>query len=177
MTFDEWKGQNTESETVEREDLPEDMPLYMLLASREVLLGTLRGYGETKIPMILSIAGMVGVRQIFLAITMHCNPVVENVYWCYPVGWGANALLLALYYYKKQSNNNDDCLFHHDFFFLRKDQGVYIPVERHKNHSRERAFPILKTKRLGFRRRDFVFGVCRTSLSQRLEQVTGIEPA
>lgn len=77
------------------------VPLYMLLASREVLLGTLRGYGETKIPMILSIVGMVGVRQAFLAITMHCNPVVENIYWCYPVGWGANALLLALYYYKK----------------------------------------------------------------------------
>ncbi len=74
-------------------------PMFWIMAVREVLLGTLRGCGYSLGPTLLSLAGMVGVRQIFLAVTMRRAPAVENIYYCYPVAWAATLLLLLLYYY------------------------------------------------------------------------------
>ena len=74
------------------------VPMFWTMALREVLLGTLRGCGHNFWPMILSLVGMVGVRQVFLAITMRHSPVIENIYYCYPVAWAATLLLLTAYY-------------------------------------------------------------------------------
>lgn len=74
------------------------IPAFWVIAIREVLLGTLRGCGENAIPMILSLVGMIGCRQLFLAISMHFHPVIENIYICYPVAWAATTLLLLFYY-------------------------------------------------------------------------------
>ena len=41
---------------------------------------------------------MVGVRQVFLAVTMHIDRAVENIYYCYPVAWAATLLLVAIYF-------------------------------------------------------------------------------
>ena len=67
------------------------------MALREILLGILRGCGHSLGPKILSLTGMVGVRQLFLAIAMRKSAVVEYIYDCYPVTWAAT-LLLAVYY-------------------------------------------------------------------------------
>ena len=73
-------------------------PTFWLMAIREVYLGVLRGCGKNAAPMLLSLAGMVGVRQLFLAVAMHKNPVIENIYVCYPIAWLATAVLLLCYY-------------------------------------------------------------------------------
>ena len=73
-------------------------PLFWVMALREILLGTLRGCGRNFFPTVLSLAGMVGVRQAFLAVTMHWKFTVENIYYCYPVAWIATLLLLVIYY-------------------------------------------------------------------------------
>ena len=67
-------------------------------AIREIYLGILRGYGNTRIPMILSLTGMVVVRQIYLAVSMSINRTIENVYFCYPMAWGVTAALIFIYY-------------------------------------------------------------------------------
>ena len=74
------------------------VPMFWTMALREVLLGTLRGCGHNFWPMVLSLVGMVGVRQVFLAITMRHSPVIKNIYYCYPVAWAAALMLLAAYY-------------------------------------------------------------------------------
>lgn len=73
-------------------------PMFWIMALREVLLGVLRGCGHSVGPTILSLTGMVGVRQVFLAFTMRKSAAVEYIYYCYPVAWAATLLLLAIYY-------------------------------------------------------------------------------
>lgn len=75
------------------------IPLLSAVTIREILLGILRGYGKTTLPMILSLIGMVGCRQVFLAISMSRNPIIENIYYCYPVAWLATIILLSGYYF------------------------------------------------------------------------------
>ena len=73
-------------------------PMFWIMALREILLGILRGCGNSLGPTILSLIGMVGVRQVFLVFTMHKSATVEYIYYCYPVAWAATLLLLAIYY-------------------------------------------------------------------------------
>lgn len=75
------------------------IPFYWIMAVREIYLGILRGYGKSGIPMILSLIGMVACRQVFLAVAMRYNPVIENIYVCYPFAWVATVILLLSYYF------------------------------------------------------------------------------
>lgn len=74
-------------------------PFVFLMAIRECLLGIFRGFGFARVPMLLTLAGMVGIRQLFLAITMHYNVDIRNIYYCYPLAWFASVLLLVLYFF------------------------------------------------------------------------------
>lgn len=74
------------------------IPMYTLMAIREIYLGILRGYGNTKVPMVLSLIGMVVIRQIYLAVSMSVAPAIENIYFCYPMAWGVTAALVFVYY-------------------------------------------------------------------------------
>ena len=73
-------------------------PFYGFMGLREVMLGVLRGHGHSKIPMLLSLFGMVVLRQIYLAWAMTDHPRVENIYFCYPMAWACTALLVTGYY-------------------------------------------------------------------------------
>lgn len=75
------------------------IPMYWLMAIREIYLGILRGYGKNSTPMILNLIGMIGCRQLFLAITMRLQePKIENIYYCYPIAWVTTLALLLGYY-------------------------------------------------------------------------------
>ena len=71
--------------------------LYILLVIRDVLLGYLRGYGRSRMPMILSLIGMVGIRQIFLAVATAGSSSLDIIYASFPIGWGAAMVLLLIY--------------------------------------------------------------------------------
>lgn len=75
------------------------IPYYTFFAVREVYLGVLRGYGIGTVPMVLNIIGMVLVRQIYLAVSMQSGPGIVHIFRCYPIAWGATALLLVGYYF------------------------------------------------------------------------------
>ncbi len=74
------------------------LPMFWMMAIREVLQGILRGSGKNQVPMILSLIGMVGIRQLFLAVVMR-KPAIEYIYVCYPLAWAATLLLLLGYYF------------------------------------------------------------------------------
>ena len=72
---------------------------FWVMAVREVVLGYLRGYGRSFTPMVLSLIGMIGVRQAYLALTLYnAAPDIRKIYRCYPIAWAATALLLIGYY-------------------------------------------------------------------------------
>lgn len=72
-------------------------PFYLIMVVREVLLGYLRGYGYGKASMAVTLIGMIGVRQLFLAWAMSKYGTVKVIYACFPVGWASATLLLLLY--------------------------------------------------------------------------------
>ncbi|MDR0468349.1 MAG: MATE family efflux transporter [Peptococcaceae bacterium] len=74
------------------------MPLFYLQALSQVFTNAVRGFGKARAVMVLSLLGMVGVRQLFLHISMQINYSVVNVFYAYPVGWGCGALFIILYF-------------------------------------------------------------------------------
>lgn len=72
-------------------------PLYMVMVVREVLLGYLRGYGRSKTSMILTLIGMIGVRQLYLAWAMTKYGTVQVIYASFPIGWASAMVLLMIY--------------------------------------------------------------------------------
>ena len=74
------------------------MPLYFTNTIRQILTGVLRAYKKSSGPMILSIAWMVVLRQICLAVTKLMGQKIIHVYISYPLGW-ISAFLFVLAYY------------------------------------------------------------------------------
>ena len=72
-------------------------PFYMLVILRDSLSGYLRGYGRSRTPMVLALCGMVGARQLFLAIATKLTDSIKVIYASFPVGWGVAAVLLTVY--------------------------------------------------------------------------------
>lgn len=75
------------------------IPLYFTMAIREVFLGALRGYGNARTPMFISLFGMIAIRQIYLFIAMNYAYRIEFIYYCYPIAWGSTAFMLVIYYF------------------------------------------------------------------------------
>ncbi|MBO4872657.1 MAG: MATE family efflux transporter [Lachnospiraceae bacterium] len=74
------------------------LPFYGAMVVREVLLGYLRGYGKTRIPMILTLLAMVALRQTYLALATERWPgkiCVVNA--SFPFGWTFAMLFLLCY--------------------------------------------------------------------------------
>ena len=74
-------------------------PFYSVHLVNNVLSGAVRGFGRSRVVMYFSIAGMVVMRQIFLAITMSIDHNVQYVYYGYPFGWTCSAILVVIYYF------------------------------------------------------------------------------
>ena len=74
------------------------IPFFWTMAVREVILGMLRGYKITRIPMLLTLTGMVGIRQLFLAVSMSRGLDIRNIFFCYPAAWVSTLLLLLGYF-------------------------------------------------------------------------------
>ncbi|MBR5283938.1 MAG: MATE family efflux transporter [Clostridia bacterium] len=75
------------------------MPFYFIQSLNALFANATRGFGKSKIVMFCSVFGMVVCRQIFLAITMHLNYDVVNVYRGYPFGWACAAFSVMTYFY------------------------------------------------------------------------------
>ena len=74
------------------------LPFYGLQVFHQVFSNAVRGFGKSIVVMVASVFGLIICRQIFLAVTMGMNPIIENVFWGYPVGWGCAAMASLCYY-------------------------------------------------------------------------------
>lgn len=87
------------------------VPFYWLMCASQVLSGSLRGYGYSRQVMFLSLIGMVGVRQLFLYISMHISWDIRNVFIGFPVGWFFQVFFIFLYYLHLKHNGKLDQIF------------------------------------------------------------------
>ena len=84
------------------------IPFYSVMALREYFLGMLRGYGNAHIPMVLSLCGMVGFRQVYLFTAMNHAPRLQVIYNCYPLAWAVTTMLLGGYFYWWKNRKGND---------------------------------------------------------------------
>ena len=73
------------------------IPFYVMMAFSSLLSGLIRGYGYSFQIMVISLVGMVVLRQIYLTIAMAINWNIQVVYFGYPVGWTFQVILMAIY--------------------------------------------------------------------------------
>ena len=80
------------------------VPFYFLMCLNQVMSGSLRGFGFSRQVMLLSLIGMIGIRQIFLYVSMHIDWNIRYVFYGFPVGWFFQALCVYGYYFWLKKN-------------------------------------------------------------------------
>ena len=76
-------------------------PFYILCCFNQVFGGALRGAGNSKIPMLITLCSFVVFRQIYLFVMANyiCNEVIP-IALSYPAGWFLSATAMVLYFRK-----------------------------------------------------------------------------
>ncbi len=74
------------------------VPFYVLMDLNQVFSGSLRGFGFSRQVMMLSLIGMIGIRQIYLFISMRISWDIQNVFYGFPVGWFFQSVCVIGYY-------------------------------------------------------------------------------
>lgn len=75
------------------------MPCYFVQSVNQVMSNAVRGFGKSRMVMLCSLSGMIGVRQLYLAISTHFSNDIRFIYAGYPVGWFFSALFVCIYYF------------------------------------------------------------------------------
>ena len=73
-------------------------PFYVVFVFVEIFAGSLRGMGETLIPMIITFSGTCLLRIIWLLTVVPRWHAIETIEASYPITWGITAAMLTIYY-------------------------------------------------------------------------------
>jgi Na+-driven multidrug efflux pump len=82
-------------------------PFYLVYCVHDTLGGALRGAGNGKVPMIITLVCMVGFRQLYLYVMANfiCNEILP-IAMGYPAGWLLCSTITLIYYKKKGFTGN-----------------------------------------------------------------------
>ena len=73
-------------------------PLYFTYVSIEILSGSLRGMGESLVPMCMTVVGICVLRLVWLYFVFPHFGTMNSLVFGYPVTWAATSLLFIVYY-------------------------------------------------------------------------------
>lgn len=76
------------------------VPAYMTYICIEILSGALRGCGDVKVPTIITVFGVCGLRVLWLIVALPRWHDVTAVEFSYPLTWTVASLLFVVYYLK-----------------------------------------------------------------------------
>ena len=80
---------------------------FLVNCLNHTLAGALRGYGDSKGPMVILLTGFVAVRQTYLYVLTHyISNTPKWVGFGYPVGWMATGVMIVIYYAVKKRKFN-----------------------------------------------------------------------
>lgn len=71
---------------------------YWLDAFMDLLTGQMRGLGKSLSPMAITLAGVVGIRTIWLYTVFRAHHTLEVLYWSYPFSWTVTVAALLICY-------------------------------------------------------------------------------
>lgn len=66
---------------------------YFLCGMMDVMVGLLRGLGNSLLPMIVSLIGSCGLRFLWVFVIFPMNPTINNLYISYPISWALTGLV------------------------------------------------------------------------------------
>lgn len=75
------------------------MPLYCFQVANQIFANAVRGFGKSFVVMLCSVLGMIGCRQLFLAVALRIRWSIEILYISFPVGWFCAAASVIAYYW------------------------------------------------------------------------------
>ncbi|MBR5232125.1 MAG: MATE family efflux transporter [Clostridia bacterium] len=75
------------------------MPCYFVQSVNQVFSNATRGFGKSRMVMLCSLSGMIGIRQIYLAVSTRLSEDIRIVYAGYPIGWFFSALFVCIYFF------------------------------------------------------------------------------
>ena len=73
---------------------------FCLLALSHCLAGIYRGAGKTTIPMIVMLSSWCLLRITYITIIVRIIPVVNVIFWAYPLTWSVSSIVFIIYYFK-----------------------------------------------------------------------------
>ena len=74
-------------------------PFYLLCCVNQVYISALRGAGNSKVPMLITLGSFVAFRQLYLYVTAnYISNTVIPIAMSYPAGWALCTTLISIYY-------------------------------------------------------------------------------
>lgn len=73
---------------------------YCLLALSHCLAGIYRGAGKTTVPMIVMLSSWCLLRITYITVIVHIIPVINVIFWAYPLTWSVSSIVFIIYYFK-----------------------------------------------------------------------------
>lgn len=73
---------------------------YFLLAFSHCISGILRGAGKPAVPMYVMLIAWCAIRITYITIAVQIVPVVQTIYWAYPLTWSISSIIFLIYYLK-----------------------------------------------------------------------------
>lgn len=73
---------------------------YCLLAFSHCLAAIFRGAGRSAVPMVVMLVCWCIIRVSYITIAVHFIPVINVVFWAYPLTWSLSSIIFTIYYFK-----------------------------------------------------------------------------
>ena len=75
-------------------------PVYITYICIEVLAGALRGCGDVRVPTLITVFFVCGLRMLWLFVAVPIRHEVATVEMSYPITWSFTSILFSIYYFK-----------------------------------------------------------------------------
>lgn len=73
---------------------------FFLLSLSHCLAGIYRGAGKTTVPMIVMLSSWCLLRITYITIIVRFIPVINVIFWAYPLTWSVSTIVFVIYYFK-----------------------------------------------------------------------------
>ena len=73
---------------------------YFLLAFSHCIAGLMRGAGRATVPMFVMLACWCVIRVTYITAAVKIHPVIQTVFWAYPLTWTLSSILFLIFYLK-----------------------------------------------------------------------------
>lgn len=72
---------------------------FCLLAYSHCMAGIMRGAGKTSVPMFVMLGCWCLFRITYITIAVKAFPVIQTVFWAYPITWSLSSIIFTIYYF------------------------------------------------------------------------------